>query len=353
MIAHKKEVNTIKLRINGEDVTVPENTSVLNAAKTIGIDIPSLCFHPKLSKSGACRVCMVEVNGMPVASCTTVVEQGMEVTTDSPYIENLRRDIVDLILSDHPYDCMVCEKAGDCELQELAYRYGIRSPVFKGERRIYTKKDNNPFVERDMEKCILCARCVKICDEVQGVGAIDIAYRGFSAKVCPPFEKDLDCEFCGQCIAVCPTGALSGKTWAQKGRTKNIRQVATTCAYCGCGCSITLHINKNEIIRVTSDEAGFNEGLLCVKGRFGYSFINSPERLNTPLIRENGNLRPASWDEALDLIASKLNAIKQQNGPDAIAGLSSARCTNEENYLFQKFMRAAVGTNNVDHCARL
>lgn len=350
---HKKEVNIISLRINGEDVTVPENTSVLNAAKTIGIDIPSLCYHPKLSKSGACRVCMVEVNGMPVASCTTVVEQGMEVTTDSPYIENLRRDIVDLILSDHPYDCMVCEKAGDCELQELAYRYGIRSPVFKGERRVYAKRDNNPFVERDMEKCILCARCVKICDEVQGVGAIDIAYRGFSAKVCPPFEKDLDCEFCGQCIAVCPTGALSGKTWAQKGRTKNTRQVATTCAYCGCGCSITLHINKNEIIRVTSDEAGFNEGLLCVKGRFGYSFINSPDRLNTPLIRENGNLRPASWDEALDLIASKLNAIKQQNGPDAIAGLSSARCTNEENYLFQKFMRAAVGTNNVDHCARL
>lgn len=348
-----EEMKMVTLRINGDAVSVPENTSILNAARRMGIDIPSLCYHPKLTTSGACRVCIVEANGIPVASCAVVVEDGMDVTTDSPYIENLRRDIVDLILSDHPYDCMVCEKAGDCELQELAYRYGIRSPIFKGERRIYSQKDNNPFVDRDMEKCILCARCVKICDEVQGVGAIDVAYRGFNAKVCPPFEKDLDCEFCGQCIAVCPTGALAGKMWAQKGRTKNIREITTTCPYCGCGCSLTLHVNKNEIIRISSDETNLNEGLLCLKGRFGYSFIKSPERLKTPLIRHNGGLHKASWDEALNLIASKFTEIKQRAGADAIAGLSSARCTNEENYLFQKFMRAVVGTNNVDHCARL
>lgn len=345
---------TIKLRINGFLVEVVEGTTILKAAQQIGIEIPALCYHPKISVSGACRVCLVEVNGIPATSCTTAVEEGMEVITSSPYIENMRRDIIDLILSDHPYDCMVCQKTGECELQELAYKYDIRKPIFSGERRIYTKKDGNPFIERDMEKCILCGRCVKICDEVQGVGAIDFAYKGFYAKVCPPFEKDLNCEFCGQCVMVCPTGALVGKEWIGKGRYWKIREIDTTCPYCGVGCSITLHVKDNEIVRVTSKEdSAVNKGLLCVKGRFAYEFVSSPERLKTPLIRKNGELRPASWDEALDYACKRLNEIKETYGPDAIAGLSSARCTTEENYLFQKFMRAVIGTNNVDHCARL
>lgn len=344
----------IKLRINGIPVEIPEGMTILQAAKQIGIEIPALCYHPKITNSGACRVCLVEVNGMPLTSCTTMVEEGMEVITDSPYIENIRRDIIDLILSDHPYDCMVCQKTGECELQELAYKYDIRKPIFSGERRIYTKKDGNPFIERDMEKCILCGRCVKICDEVQGVGAIDFAYKGFTAKVCPPFEKDLNCEFCGQCIMVCPTGALVGKEWIGKGRYWKIKEVDTICPYCGVGCNITLHIKGNEIVRVTSKEDSVvNKGLLCVKGRFAYEFVSSPDRLKTPLIRKNGELQPASWDEALDYAAKKLREIKETYGPDSIAGLSSARCTTEENYLFQKFIRAVIGTNNVDHCARL
>jgi predicted molibdopterin-dependent oxidoreductase YjgC len=249
---------------------------------------------------------------------------------------------------------MVCQKTGECELQELAYKYEIRKPLFSGERRIYTKKDGNPFIERDMEKCILCGRCVKICDEVQGVGAIDFAYKGFTAKVCPPFERDLNCEFCGQCVMVCPTGALVGKEWIGKGRYWKIKEVDTTCPYCGVGCNITLHIKDNEIVRVTSKEDSIvNEGLLCVKGRFAYEFVSSPDRLKTPLIRRNGQLRPASWDDALDYAVKKLREIKETYGPDSIAGLSSARCTTEENYLFQKFIRAVIGTNNVDHCARL
>ncbi len=313
-----------------------------------------LCHHPKVSVTGACRVCIVEVGGQPVTSCTTAVEEGMKVTTASPYIEGLRRDIVDLILSDHPYDCMVCQKTGDCELQELAYKYAIRHPVFRGERRIYERKDGNPFIERDMEKCILCGRCVKICDEVQGVGAIDYAYKGFATKICPPFERDLDCEFCGQCVMVCPTGALVGRRWAGTGRYWNMREVDTVCPYCGVGCSVTLHIKDNAIVRVTArGGAGVNDGLLCVKGRFGYDFVNSPDRLTTPLLRRNGELVPASWDEALDFAAGRLQEVRRQHGPDAVAGLSSARCTTEDNYLFQKFLRAAVGTNNVDHCARL
>jgi predicted molibdopterin-dependent oxidoreductase YjgC len=344
----------IKLRINGIPVEAVEGTTILYAAKEMGIYIPALCHHPKLTPSGACRVCLVEVNGVPVTSCTTLIEDGMEVITDSPYIENMRRDIIDLILSDHPYDCMVCQKTGECELQELAYKYEIRNPIFKGQRRIYTKRDGNPFIERDMEKCILCGRCVKICDEVQGVGAIDFAYKGFQTKVCPPFEHDLNCEFCGQCVMVCPTGALVGKEWIRKGRYWGIREVDTICPYCGVGCSITLHIKDSEIVRVTSKEdRGVNKGLLCVKGRFAYEFVSSPDRLKTPLIRRNGELQPASWNEALDYAASRLKDIKEKHGPDAIGGLSSARCTTEENYLFQKFMRAAVGTNNVDHCARL
>ena len=346
-------IKNVRLTIDGKPIEVLPGTTILAAARQLGIDIPVLCHHPRLTVTGACRVCIVEVGGQPVTSCTTAAEDGMKVTTASPYIEGLRRDIVDLILSDHPYDCMVCERAGDCELQELAYKYQIRQPVFKGERRIYTKRDGNPFIERDMEKCILCGRCVKVCDEVQGVGAIDYAYKGFGTKICPPFERDLDCEFCGQCVSICPTGALVAKPSLCKGRTRDVRRVETVCPYCGCGCAVTYDVVKNEVIRAGSRQETHNEGWLCVKGTFGFTFLNSADRLRTPLIRKDGVLVEATWDEALDYVAARLRAIKDAHGPDAIAGLASARCTNEENYLFQKFLRAAVGTNNVDHCARL
>lgn len=347
-----QDIRTVTLTIDGRTVEVASGTTILNAAKGLGISIPVLCHHPRLSVTGACRVCIVEVNGVPETSCTTPVQDGMNVITNSPHIEALRRDILDLILSDHPYDCMVCERAGDCELQELAYKYQIRTPIFRGERRIYTKKDGNPFVERDMEKCILCGRCVKVCDEVQGVGAIDYAYKGFETKICPPFERDLKCEFCGQCISVCPTGALVSKPSLGKGRKRDVQTVESVCPYCGCGCTITYHISNGEVIRASSREDTINEGWLCVKGRFGFSFINSPDRLKTPLIKKNGRHVEASWDEAFGLVAEQFSRIKKLHGPDAIGGLASARCTNEENYLFQKFFRAVIGTNNIDHCAR-
>lgn len=344
----------IKLTIDGKKISVTEGTTVLDAAKKLDIPIPTLCHHPKLSSFGGCRLCIVEIKGVPrpLTSCTTPVSEGMEVTTSSPYLEDIRRTVLELILSDHPNDCMVCERAGDCTLQELAYFYGIRENRFEGERRIYAQRDGNPFIERDLEKCIMCGRCVKACDEIEGVVAIDFGYRGFKSKICTPFEKDLNCEFCGQCVAVCPTGALTGKLWKQKGRQKNIREIDTTCAYCGCGCSLTLHVRKNEVVRVSSREDTLNEGWLCVKGRFGYSFINDPHRLKKPLIKRNGNFEEATWDEALDYVAERLKNIRDKHGSDAIAGLSSARCTNEENYLFQKFIRGVIGTNNIDHCAR-
>ena len=370
----------VTLKIDGQKVTVRKLSTILDAARKLDIPIPTLCHHPELSPFGGCRLCLVEINGSPkpFASCTTFARNGMDVTTTSPRLEKLRKTTLELILSDHPKDCMVCERAGDCKLQELAYFYGIRENRFGGEQRVYEKKDNNPFIARDMEKCILCGQCVRICDEIQGVGAIDFAYRGLRTKICPPFENDLNCEFCGQCVAVCPTGALTGKMWDQKGR-QNFKEVDTVCPYCGCGCNITLHIWRNEVRRVSSKEETLNEGWLCAKGRFGYGFIHSPDRLKKPLIRtapkndstftihqpNPPNLQPqafslhplasfkeVSWDEAFDYIATRLKQIKENYGPDAIGGLSSARCTSEENYLFQKFFRAVIGTNNIDHCAR-
>jgi len=370
--------NMVKLTIDGKKVSIRKLSTVLDAVRKLDIPLPTLCYHPDLSPYGGCRLCIVEIKGLarPVTACTIPVSEGMEVTTTSPKLEQLRKTTLELILSDHPNDCMVCERAGDCVLQELAYFYGIKENRFQGERRVYKKRDNNPFVERDMEKCILCGQCVRICDEIQGVGAIDFVHRGFRTKISPPYEKDLNCEFCGQCVAVCPTGALTGKMWAQKGR-RRLKEVETVCTYCGCGCNLTLHIRRNEIMRVSSKKDTINEGWLCAKGRFGYGFVNSPERLTKPLIRiapknsefgirnsefinpqseiqnpKSELFREASWDEALDYVANRLKDIKERYGPDSIAGLASARCTNEENYIFQKFMRAAIGTNNVDHCAR-
>jgi formate dehydrogenase (NADP+) alpha subunit len=344
----------VTITINNKQITVPNGTTVLDAARLNDVYIPTLCDDPRLEPYGGCRLCLVQVKGAlkAVTACTTPVAEGMVVDTSTPEIERQRRTIVELLLSDHPNDCMVCERAGDCTLQELAYFYDLRSNRFYGERRQSAKKDLNPFIERDVEKCILCSKCVRVCTQVQGVNAIDIAGRGFGAFVSPPFKKDLDCEFCGQCVSVCPTGALVGKEGLGRGRQKDVREIDTICPYCGCGCGITLHVIRNEVVRVTSRQDTVNEGWLCVKGRFGYSFISSPDRLKTPLIKKNGVFVEASWEEAFETITRKFRDIKQQNGPDAIGGLASARCTNEENYLFQKFMRAAIGTNNIDHCAR-
>lgn len=346
----------VTLTIDNKKIEVPKGSTVLEAAKKLKIDIPTLCFDSRMKPHGACRLCIVEIAGMrrPVTSCTTPAEQGMVVTTSSAHLERLRRTTVELLLSDHPNDCMVCIRAGSCTLQELAYKYDIRDNRFSGAVRDHNRVDENPFVMREQNKCVLCGLCVRVCDEVQGVGAIGYANRGFDAKVCSPFEHDLNCEFCGQCVSVCPTGALSGKMWAGHPRHEGITLTESTCTYCGCGCNITLHSLGNEITRVSSRSDNHNRGWLCVKGRFGYEFINSSDRLTTPMIRrvKGGPLEPASWEEAISLVVDKFTEIKEKHGADALAGLASARCTNEENYMFQKLFRSAIGTNNVDHCAR-
>ncbi len=346
----------INLTIDDKQIEVLEGTTVLEAAQQLDIDIPTLCHDSRLKPFGACRLCVVEIEGMPkpVTSCTTPATEGMMVKTRTARLQRLRKTTVELLLSDHPNDCMVCVSAGDCKLQDLAYAFGIRKNRFAGEMRDHNRVDKNPFIYRVQDKCVMCGLCVRVCEEVQGVGAIGFAERGFEATITPPFGHDLDCEFCGQCVSVCPTGALSGKVWMGKPRLTGVEKTDTTCTYCGCGCNITLHSYGDEVFKVTSDADNHNRGWLCVKGRFGFEFINSKDRLTTPLIRreKGGELEPASWDEALDLVASRLLDIKKEHGSDAVAGLTSARCTNEENYLFQKMFRAGLGTNNVDHCAR-
>ena len=263
---------------------------------------------------------------------------------------------MELLLANHPFECMTCEKAGACKLADYAYRYGVKETPFKGEKYCYAIDESNPFISRDLNKCILCGACVRACEEMTGQDNLSYLNRGYHRKATTAGDVDYidsDCVFCGQCVAVCPTGALTEKSMKGLGRRWEIERVRTTCPFCGTGCNFDLAVKDKKIIGVLSNpDSPVNGRSLCIKGRFGWDFIYNENRLTTPLIKKDGKFEQASWDEAYDLIAKRLNEIKAQYGPDSFAALSSARCTNEENYLVQKFTRAAMGTNNVDHCAR-
>ena len=353
--------NGVTFTLNGHKVQAQAGQTVLEAATAAGVRIPALCHHPALEPIGACRICLVEVARQRTlqTACTLKVTAGIEVWTDTPKVREARRFVLELLLSDHPLDCMTCERTGSCELQDLAYEYGIRQTRYPGVQHEYPIDTSNPFYERDYNKCILCRRCVRACDEINGVEAIGVIQRGFDSKIGTAFDgpmQDSPCEFCGMCVEVCPTAALVPKLKKGQGRAWEFRRVTTLCPYCGVGCQLVLHIKEGRIVEVSSKwDAPANHGWTCVKGRFGWDFVHHPDRLTRPLIRRSkgGELEEAEWDETLDLVARRFSEIRAQSSPDAFGILASAKCTNEENYLMQKFARAVIGTNNVDHCARL
>ena len=344
--------------LNGKTVPFKTGQSILDAARENGVHIPTLCYLKETAPSGACRVCLVEVMGARslMASCSTPVSVGMEVQTDTPKIHDARKLVIELLLSSGRHECLLCEMNGNCGLQELAYRYQVDGSRFPKKDDFYPTDDSNPFIIRDFSRCILCGRCVQACNQLVVNQAISQGYRGKDSKIVTGGDNpymESDCVFCGQCVQVCPTGALTEKKLKGLGRVWETEKIRTTCPYCGVGCQMWLHVKDDKIVKISAVEDALpNRGRLCVKGRFGYDFIYSGERLKTPLIRENGKFREASWDEALDFTVAKFKDIIAKHGPDAIAGVSCARSINEDSYQMQKLFRAALGTNSIDHCAR-
>ncbi len=352
----------VQLTIDGRSIEAAAGETILDAARRNGIFIPTLCFLERTTAVGACRVCVVEVAGSRnlVASCCMPVSPGMVVRTDTEKVRAAQRMIVELLWASGDHNCLACERNGSCALQDLVYFFRIEKPRFEIQPPGYPVEKTNTMIQRDLNKCVLCGRCVRACNEIQVNEVLDFFMRGSHAKVGPAFDADYidsSCVFCGECAEACPVGAITMKKARFGGRPWETRTVRTTCAYCGVGCQMDLSVHEGKIVSVSGGgkDTPPNRGSLCVKGRFGMDFIGHPSRLKTPLVRrtKGGKLEEAGWEEALDLIASKFKAVREARGPDGIAGLSSARCTNEENYLFQKFMRAGIGTNNVDHCARL
>ncbi len=352
-------MDSIRLTIDGKEVIADAGTMILQTALAAGIRIPHLCYKEGLSISGNCRLCVVKIKGAPgvVASCGMPVREGMEVTTTDEELTEYRRMIVELLLSEGDHNCLLCEHNGACELQDLAYELGIERVRFPALASDCKVDESSEVIRIDPSRCILCGRCVRACAEVAVQGVYDVAHRGSESLIVAGLNQPLretDCVSCGACVQACPTGAITEKLARFQGRPWEFRTVRTTCVYCGVGCQMDLYIKADRIVKVLgADDGPDNRGQLCVKGRFGLDFVHHPDRLAEPLIRRNGKLEPATWDEALELVASKFLGLKAQYGSDSLAGLSSAKCTNEENFVFQKFVRTAFGTNNVDHCARL
>ena len=348
----KSAATTLALTIDGKPVTVPAGTLLIEAVKQAGIEVPSFCYYPGLALQGACRMCVVAIEKMPKlqTACTTVVSNGMVVRTDNEEVKNSRKAMLEFLLTNHPLDCPVCDKGGECELQDMVFRYGAAETRFMERKLHHEEKKFSSLVYYDRPRCILCYRCIRVCDEGMDVNALGIAFRGAHSEIIPNRGDELACEECGMCIDICPVGALTSGTYRYKTRPWELTYSGTICNHCGDGCKTTLSVRNNVVIRANNrDHSGINSEFLCVKGRFGWDFVNSEKRLTAPLVRSNGGQQATSWEEALSLTAERVKQVIATHGSDAVAVIGSNRTTNEENYVLERFARTVLGTNNLDH----
>ncbi|HSA78596.1 MAG TPA: 2Fe-2S iron-sulfur cluster-binding protein, partial [Nitrospirota bacterium] len=342
----------ITVTVDGKKVEVPLGSTILEAANAAGSRVPVLCHDNKLHPFGACRICLVEIDGTPrkfTPSCTTPATDNMVVRTTSPALIEARRMVLELLLIKHPLDCPVCDKAGECQLQDLVHEYGLGKSRFDAEKGYLPPDYESAIIERNISRCILCGKCVRICDEQNGVGEWAFTRRGTRARISTDFDRPLDCEFCGECVEICPVGALTTRQFKYKARSWNLEGTTSVCNYCGCGCGISYETRDGKIMRVGPARNNY----LCTKGRFGWDATHHAERLTTPKMRVGGELVDCTWDEALSVIATNLKVIRDKHSAEKIGGLGSVRTSNEDSYVFQKFFRTVVGTNNVDMLARL
>ena len=354
--------NTVSIEIDGKPINVQADISVMRAAREIGVDVPKLCATDSLKSFGSCRLCVVEIEGKKgfPALCTTIVEDGMKIRTQTEKVAKLRRNVMELYISDHPLDCLTCSANGDCELQDMAGAVGLRDVRYglEGKNHLNTViDDSNPYFSFDASKCIVCSRCVRACDEIQGTFALTIEGRGFDSKVSASISEsfmDSECVSCGACVQACPTATLMEKSIIDHGQPEH--SVDTTCAYCGVGCSFRAEMKGDQVVRmVPSKEGKANSGHSCVKGRFAWGYSTHKDRVLDPLIRDNigDPWRKASWDEAIAFAAKRFKQIQNKYGRKSIGGITSSRCTAEEVYAVQKLVRTAFNNNNVDRCARV
>ena len=350
-------MDNLTLTINGKEITLDKPMTVLEAARQAGIKIPTLCYHEALKTYGGCRLCVVEVERMPrlQTACTLMAADGMVVQTESETISEVRRGILEFLLINHPLDCPYCDKAGECELQDLVNKYGPTVGRHTEEKRKVPESHKDQILARNMERCVACTRCVRMCNDVQGASAIAMMGRGNHTRMAPFSSASFNCEYCGNCLTVCPVGAILSRLYIHSFRPWQVdKEVETVCSYCGVGCSLVVQVRDDSIKRVIPKMGlGLNKGLLCSRGRFGYEYIGSEERLDTPLVRKKNGLEPSTWSEALSIVAEKLGNIKKESGGASIAGIASPRCSNEDNYVFQKFMRLTCGSNNIDSISRM
>jgi len=347
---------SVNITVDGKKVTAPAGTLLIEACKNVGIEVPSFCYYPNLSLQGACRMCLVKIEKMPKlqTACTTVITEGMVVTTDSDEIHQARKGMVELLLGNHPLDCPVCDAGGECELQDMTFSYGAAESKYIDLKNHREEQQWSPVVYFDRPRCILCYRCVRVCGEGMDVWALGVQNRGVSSIIAPNQDDHLECEECGMCIDICPVGALTSGAYRYRTRPWEMKHVGTTCTHCADGCKTTLGVRRSptgmEIVRGDNrDKSGINGDFLCIKGRYAFDFTAEDSRLTQPLIRQNGRLNPATWEDAFELIGKRFRQVCDTEGGDAIAVVGSTRTTNEENYLLQKFARVVLGTNNIDH----